>query len=304
MQIYLPIAEMAVPAESIFVVSAFVGFLSSLFGVGGGFLATPFMIFIGIPPAVAVGTQPCQIAANGVAGVLGHLRKGHVDMKMGSIMLAGSIGGSVIGIMLFKVLEYFGQIDFAISVLYIVLLGFIGTMMFFESIMVLFVRRKSVRAEFNSFNVSSFVARLPFKMRFPRSKLYISALLPAGVGFVGGILAGILGIGGAFILVPAMIYIIGMPGLMVAGTSLFQVVFTTSFATILHAVANQTVDAVLAVVMIAGGVIGARIGIIFTQYIKGAHARIILATLILIVCVQLSSHLFMEPDDLFSTVLR
>ncbi len=304
MQIYLPIAEMAVSAELIFFVSIFIGFLSGLFGVGGGFLATPFMIFMGVPPAVAVGTQPCQIVANGMSGMLGHLRKGNVDMKMGGVMLLGSLAGTFIGIFIFKLLQYMGQIDFAISFLYTVLLGSIGAMMLYESISALFFKRKTVRSEFNSFKVSSFIHSLPWKMRFPHSKLYISALLPGIIGFVSGVLAAILGIGGGFMIVPAMIYILGMPGIVVAGTSLFQIVFTTSFATIMHAVANNTVDILLAMILIAGGVIGAQVGVSFTRMVNGAHARVVLAILILIVSLQLSMKLFVTPDDLFSVVMR
>ena len=304
MQIYLPIAETAIAAESIFFVSIFVGFLSGLFGIGGGFLTTPFLIFTGVPPAVAVGTQPCQIVANGTSGMLGHLRKGHVDMKMGAVMLMGSIVGTTIGIFIFKILQYLGQIDFAISLLYTVLLGTIGSLMLLESIMNVLFKRKTVRSEFNSFKVSPLIAALPFKMRFPRSELYISALLPAGVGFVSGILAAILGIGGGFLLVPAMIYILGMPGLIVAGTSLFQIVFTTSFATFMHATANHTVDILLAVILITGGVIGAQVGVTFTRFIHGVHARIVLAILILTVSIQLSGNLFLTPLELYSTVVR
>lgn len=304
MQIYLPIAEMAIPAEMIFFVSLFVGSLSGLFGIGGGFLTTPFMIFLGIPPAVAVGTQPCQIAANGLSGMLGHLRKGHVDMKMGGMMLVGSSGGTVVGVFIFKFLQYLGQIDFAISMLYTVLLGSIGSLMLYEGISRLFAKKNSVRMEFNSFKVNRFVALLPFKMRFPHSKLYISALLPIGVGFMSGILAAILGIGGGFMIVPAMIYIIGMPGLVVAGTSLFQIVFTTSFATLMHATTNHTVDILLAVILISGGVVGAQVGVGLSKYIKTTHARIVLAVLILSVALRLSTQLFVTPDELFSTVVR
>ena len=265
MQIYLPIAEMAVSAESIFCVSIFVGFLSGIFGIGGGFLTTPFMIFMGVPPALSVGSQPCQIVANGMSGMLGHLRKGNVDMKMGFVMLIGSTFGVFIGTFIFKFLQYIGQIDFAISLLYAVLLGFIGLMMLYEGVFSLFFRRKTVRSEFNSFKVSSFIYSLPFKMRFPRSKLYMSALLPISVGFAGGILSAILGIGGGFMIVPAMIYILGVPGLIVAGTSLFQIVFTTSIATVMHAVANNTVDILLALILISGGVIGAQVGVSFSR---------------------------------------
>ncbi len=304
MQIYLPIAEMAIPAESIFFVSLFVGCLSGLFGIGGGFLTTPFMIFMGVPPAVAVGTQPCQIAANGLSGMLAHLRKGHVDVKMGAVMLLGSSVGTVIGVFVFKLLKYLGQIDFAISMLYTILLSSIGLLMLYESVSKLLRKKQSVKLEFNQFKVNDFVATLPFKMRFPKSKLYISALLPIGVGFMSGILASILGIGGGFMIVPAMIYIIGMPGIVVAGTSLFQIVFTTSFATLMHAVTNNTVDILLAVILICGGVVGAQIGAVLSRRIKTTHARVLLAVLILSVAVRLSMQVFMMPDELFSTVVR
>ncbi len=304
MQVYLPIAEMAVSAEMIFSVSAFVGFLSGLFGIGGGFLTTPFLIFTGVPAAIAVGTQPCQIVANGMSGMLGHLRKGHVDFKMGGFMLIGSTVGSLIGISIFKLLQYLGQIDFVISLLYVVLLSSIGTMMLVESIFTMFFKKKNMRSEFNTNKVTGLKAILPFKTRFNRSNLYISALLPVGVGFVGGILASILGIGGGFLLVPAMIYIIGMPTLMVAGTSLFQIVFTTSISTMLHSVTNQTVDILLAAILIAGGVIGAQFGVAFNGKIKPLHARIILALLIIVVSLRLSGNLFIEPIEIFSTVVR
>ena len=303
MQIYLPIAEMAIEMETIFILSAFVGFLSGIFGVGGGFLTTPFLIFLGIPPAVAVGTQASQLVASSVTGVLGHFKKGNVDVKMGTVMLVGGLSGSFIGIFIFKFLKYLGQIDFAVSVLYILLLGIIGSMMLYESIFSFFKKKKSVRGEFNTYKVSPFIQSLPYKMRFPRSKLYVSALLPGGIGFVGGVLASILGIGGGFILVPAMIYFMGMPILLVAGTSLFQIIFTAASATILHTVMNNTVDIILALVLIAGGVIGAQIGVMFARFVKGNYARVILALLILGVCVRLCADLFMEPDYKYSVVV-
>ena len=304
MQIYLPIAEISIAAETIFFVSAFVGCLSGMFGIGGGFLTTPFMIFMGVPAPVAVGTQPCQIAANGMSGMLGHLRKGHVDFKMGSIMLIGSTAGSVIGVNIFKILEQLGQIDFVISMLYVVLLSSIGALMLIETLLSTFVSNKQLRTQFNASHINPFMAALPFKTRFDRSNLYISALIPICVGFFSGILASILGIGGGFLLVPAMIYIIGMPGLVVAGTSLFQIVCTTSIATVLHAMANHTVDIMLAIILISGGVIGAQIGVGFAGKIKSLHARIILAVLIIAVSIQLSSNLFIAPDEIFTTVFK
>lgn len=304
MQIYLPIAEMAVEAETIFLLSVFVGVLSGVFGVGGGFLTTPFLIFTGIQPAIAVGTQACQVVASSVSGSLGHLRRGNVDLKMGFVMMGGGFFGSVIGIFIFRLLEFLGQIDLAISLLYIVFLGSIGLLMIVESSTSFFKRKKrDVRKEFNSTGMSPFIMSLPYKMRFPRSRLFISALVPGGIGFVSGILASILGIGGGFLLVPAMIYILGMPPLLVAGTALFQVIFTTACATIMHAVMNQNIDVVLGLILILGGVIGAQIGVVFARFIKGSYARIVLALLILGICARLGAGMFVRPEDLFSTVV-
>lgn len=302
MQVYLPIAEMAVPAESIFMLSAGVGVLSGIFGIGGGFLTTPFLIFMGLPPGVAVGTQSAQLLASAVAGVLGHWNKGNVDIRMGLVMAAGGLLGTFIGTFVFKVLEHTGQIDFTIYFLYIVLLGSMGLLMMAESVLA-FSGRKNPADGFNACGVSDFIARLPYKMRFARSRLYISALVPAGIGFAGGLLTSILGIGGGFILVPAMIYILGMPGLLVTGTSLFQMMFTTAFSTVMHSAANHTVDIMLALVLIVGGVIGAQIGVTFSRFIKGAPARVILALILLAVSVQMAGQLFIRPEELYSTVV-
>jgi len=249
---------------------------------------------------VAVGTQASQLVASSVSGAIGHWRRGNVDIKMGLVMLGGGILGSFVGIFIFKLLQYFGQIDFAISLIYVVLLGAIGFMMLFENIASSFFSKKTVRKEFNTLRIHPIIAALPYKMRFPRSKLFISALVPGGIGFVGGILASVLGIGGGFLLVPAMIYMLGMPTLLVAGTSLFQIIFTTAAATIMHAVFNHTVDAVLAFVLIVGGVIGAQIGLSIARFVRQDHARVILTVLVLLVCFQLCYTLFMEPGELFS----
>ena len=303
MQVHLPIAEMSVSAEIIFLVSAFVGFLSGVFGVGGGFLTTPFLIFSGIPPGIAVGTQASQLVASSVSGAIGHWRRNNVDLKMGLVMLVGGVIGSFIGIMIFKLLQYLGQVDFAISLIYVVLLSGIGIMMLTETVFSKFFKKKTVRKEFNTLKVSPFIAALPYKMLFPRSKLFISALVRGGIGFVGGILASVLGTGGGFLLVPAMIYILGMPTLLVAGTSLFQIIFTTASATIMHAVFNGTVDMILAIILILGGVIGAQFGISAARFVKPVQARIIMAVMVLLVALQLSFKLFVEPSEMFSTVM-
>ncbi len=298
MQIYLPIAEMSVPVETIFLLGAFVGFISGVFGVGGGFLTTPLLIFMGIPPAVAVGTQGSQLVASGVSGVMGYWRRKHVDFLIGTVMLVGGIVGSVVGVAFFQLIRYMGQIDFIISLLYIVLLGSIGLMMLFESVFSV-VKKNSMSSEFNRLKSPSLISRLPYKMRFPRSKLYISVFVPGGIGFVSGFLVSTMGVGGGFLLVPAMIYILGMPALLVAGTSLFQIIFTSAFSTIMHATVSQSVDILLAVILIIGGVIGAQFGVLASKKVTGARARIILALLVLGVCVQMGLQLFFIPTEIF-----
>ncbi len=303
MQIYLPIAEMTVPAEVILLMGTFVGFLSGVFGVGGGFLMTPFLIFMGLPPAVAVGTQANQLVAASLSGVLGHMKRGDVDFRMGGVMLSGSILGSIIGVFIFRMLQHFGQIDLVIPVLYVFLLGGMGVMMLKESISSL-LKRKDVEPDASKLHSHPFFQTLPCKVRFPRSRLYISALIPAGIGFVGGILVSILGVGGGFLMVPAMIYILGMPTLLVAGTSLFQIMITTIVTTIMHATTSHTVDLVLAFMLIVGGVFGAQFGVRVARRIRGVYVRGILAVILLLVALQLSGSLLVRPDDLFSTVPR
>ena len=224
-------------------------------------------------------------------------------MKMGAIMLCGGILGSLIGVFVFKFLKYLGQIDFAISVLYVLLLGTIGLLMLYEWVRS-FLKAKSSKQEFNRFKVPRWLAGLPYKMRFPKSRLYMSALAPMGIGFVIGMFSAVLGIGGGFMLVPAMIYLLGMPPLLAAGTSLFQILFITSFSTIMHASINHTVDIVLAILLIIGSVIGAQFGIVVARMIKSSHARLVLAILVLTVSMQLASQLIIQPTELYSTTVR
>ena len=298
MQIYLPIAEISVPAESLLILGVAVGFLSGVFGVGGGFLATPFLLFMGIPPAVAVATQANQLIATSVTGVLGHWRRGNVDFKLGAVMLCGGALGSIVGVMIFRLLQHFGQIDIFIAFSYVILLGSIGIMMLIESISTV-LNKSKVTQDVQSVSQREFFRNLPYKMRFMKSRLYISALLPMGVGFVGGLLVSIMGIGGGFVLVPAMIYILGMPAILVAGTSLFQIIFVSAFSCILHAVTNHTVDVLLALIMTAGGVVGAQVGVRLSRNFKGAPARIALALMIIAVCLRMLGLLFVQPADLY-----
>lgn len=298
MQIYLPIAEIPVDAFLILALGAMVGFLSGLFGVGGGFLMTPLLIFIGVPPAIAVGTQSNQLVAAGVSGAITHWRRRNVDIKMALVMLSGSMIGSFVGVRLFGILQSLGQIDLVISLLYVGLLGVIGGLMLIESVQsILRKKRKKKRGKLHKHNI---LHGLPFKTRFPRSRLYISALLPAAIGFIGGLLVAGMGIGGGFLLVPAMIYVVGMPASLVAGTSLFQIVFTTGLTTVMQATFNHTVDIVLALLLIVGGVVGAQFGTRAGSVMRGEQARALLAALVLMVAIRLAIDLFMQPLDLYS----
>jgi uncharacterized membrane protein YfcA len=303
MQVYLPIAEMTVPSGQILSLGLAVGFLSGLFGIGGGVLITPFLIFMGLPPAVAVGTQATQIIAASVSGVLGHWKRGNVDARLAFVMLGGSSIGSLAGILIFRLLQRIGQIDIAIPILYVLLLGLMGGAMLIESVFAL-LRRGQGGAEERPLHLHAAFQNLPARMRFPRSKLYVSALLPAGIGFAGGLLVSIMGIGGGFLLVPAMIYILGMPTLLVVGTSMFQIMLTTVVTTMLHALSDQTIDLVLAALLIAGGVVGTQLGLRFSRRMKGVYARAGLALLLLSVSAALGWQLFAPPDDLYSLAVR
>ncbi len=299
MQIYLPIAEMSVNAFVLLGLGGAVGFLSGLFGVGGGFLMTPLLIFIGIPPTVAVATEANQIVAASVSGALAHWRRGNVDFKMGGVLLAGGLAGSAVGIWVFTYLRSVGQIDLVISLAYVAFLGIVGTLMLFESVRAM-LRRRRLGGERRKLHQHLWVHGLPLKMRFRRSKLYISALPPLAVGFAAGILAAIMGVGGGFLMVPAMIYLIGMPTVVVVGTSLFQIIFVTANVTFLQSVTNQTVDVVLALLLLSGGVIGAQVGSIAGARMRGEQLRSLLALLVLGVCSKLLFDLIVVPDDLYS----
>ena len=299
MQIYLPIAEMSVNIFLILGMGAGVGMLSGLFGVGGGFLMTPLLIFIGVPPAVAVGTEANQIVASSVSGLLAHWRRGNVDFRMGAVLLVGGLLGSTIGVFLFRLLRGLGQIDLAISLCYVVFLGVIGALMFAESLNALLNRRK-LSAKTPRAGRHNWIHGLPFKMRFRKSKLYISALLPLAVGFVVGLLAAIMGVGGGFVMVPAMIYLLGMPTQVVVGTSLFQIIFVTANATFFQATLNQTVDVVLALLLLIGGVVGAQIGVRIGAKLRGEQLRILLALMVLAVGLRLGLDLVTTPDELFT----
>ncbi|MEM9580085.1 MAG: sulfite exporter TauE/SafE family protein [Pseudomonadota bacterium] len=298
MQIYLPIAEVSVNAFLLLGLGGMVGILSGMFGVGGGFLMTPLLFFIGIPPAVAVATEANQIVASSFSGVLAHFKRKSVDLRMGTVLLIGGLAGAALGVVLFNYLRSLGQVDLLVRLCYVVFLGIIGGLMFIESLNA--IRRSKKQAGAPKRKQRSWVHAMPFKMRFRTSGLYISVIPPLLVGLAVGVLAAIMGVGGGFIMVPAMIYLLGMPTKVVVGTSLFQIIFVTAFTTLLHATTNYTVDMVLAVLLLVGGVIGAQIGTRIGTKLKAEQLRILLAIMVLAVCSKLALDLLIMPSELFS----
>ena len=304
MSIYLPIAEMNVNIFLIVFIGMAVGALSGLFGVGGGFLMTPLLIFLGIPPVVAVGSEAPHVLASSVSGVIAHWRKKNVDFKMGFFLLSGGVVGSTVGVNLFKLLKTYGQIDIVIQFLFIIFLGFIGLSMAFESAKTTIKNYRTTSAIRTKLHQHSWIHGLPFKLRFHRSKLYISAIPPILIGFFVGVLSAMMGVGGGFIMIPAMVYILGMSTNVVVGTSLFQIIFVTANSTFFQSYLNQTVDIVLSALMIIGGVIGAQIGVRIGSQLKAEYLRGILAILVLLVCAKILSDLILTPVDLFTTSIN
>ena len=294
MYIYLPIAEQPIHSLAILGIGAFLGLIMGLVGVGGGFLLTPLMMFLGIPPPVAVASVANQLVAPSVSGVLSHWKRSNVDFKMGTVLLLGGIVGSSIGVILFNFLGKIGQLDFVIKSSYVIFLTLIGTLMFSESLRLILRTRKGkvTRGKLHQHN---WLHGLPFKIRFRKSKLYISILLPILIGVIVGILAALMGIGGGFIIVPAMIYLLGMPTSLVVGTSLFQIIFVAANTTILQASQNQTVDIVLATILLLGSVIGVQLGSRFTNILRGEYLRLILSSIIILVSLKLLIDLVSVP---------
>jgi len=299
MDIYLPIAAVSLDGFVLLILGAAVGFLSGVFGVGGGFLLTPLLILIGVPHAVAVATSANQLVGASVSGALAHWRRGHVDIAMALVMLTGGLAGSVFGVWVFALLLRFGQADLVISLSYAVLLGVLGMLMLVESVRT-FLRHRRGDPVQRKLHAHNWMHGLPFKMRFRRSKLYISILVPLGLGFLVGTLSAIMGVGGGFIMVPAMIYLLGMPTSMVPGTSLFQIIFVSAAVTVLQAVENGTVDLVLAMILLVGGVIGAQLGSRFGAKLRGEQLRAALAIVVLVVAAKLAADMTVTPDQLYS----
>lgn len=300
MQIFLPIAEVSVNAFTLVGLGGIVGLMSGLFGVGGGFLITPLLFFIGIPPPIAVATGANQVVASSVSGVLAHMKRKTVDFRMGGVLLAGGIAGSFVGVRVFAALQRIGQVDLVVQICYVLFLGLIGAMMLQESVRTIYRSRSGGAIKPRRRNQHGWVHRLPLKMKFRASGLYISAIPPIVVGLLVGVLAAIMGVGGGFIMVPAMIYLLGMPTKVVIGTSLFQITFVSAFTTLMHAVSSNTVDIMLAVLLIVGGVTGAQIGTTLGARLRAEQLRILLALLVLLVCGKLAWDLFSRPDSVYS----
>ncbi|MFD2236149.1 sulfite exporter TauE/SafE family protein [Aureimonas populi] len=303
MNLYLPIAEMSVNVFVLVGMGAAVGFLSGLFGVGGGFLITPLLIFYNIPPAIAVATGANQVIASSFSGALAHFKRGTVDFKLAGMLLAGGAAGSVAGVYLFTVLRRFGQLDLAVSLLYVVMLGVVGGLMMVESVQAMRRVHAGGSGEVKRPGHHNWVHRLPLKVRFKRSKLYVSAIPVLGLGFFIGVLAAVMGVGGGFIMVPAMIYLLRVPTSVVVGTSLVQVMFTAAVTTVLQAATNQTIDVLLAFLLMIGGVLGAQFGAEAGRKLRGDQLRALLALLVLSVAVRLLFELVTMPDELFSITL-
>ncbi len=298
MHIYLPIAEVSVDAFLLLGLGGFVGVLSGMFGVGGGFLMTPLLFFIGIPPAVAVATEANQIVASSFSGALAHLKRRTVDLKMGVVLLAGGLAGAALGVQIFNALKAIGQVELLVRLCYVAFLGTIGGLMLVESLKA--IRRSRTGRPAQRSRKSQLVNALPFKVKFRTSGIYISVIPPVAVGILVGVLAAIMGVGGGFIMVPAMIYVLGMPTKVVVGTSLFQIMFVTGFTTLLHATTNYTVDVVLAVLLLVGGVVGAQVGTRIGARLQAEQLRILLSLIVLAVCGRLALDLLVEPSEIYS----
>ncbi|MEM7568383.1 MAG: sulfite exporter TauE/SafE family protein [Pseudomonadota bacterium] len=299
MQLYLPVAEMSVNIFVIMGLGGLVGVLSGMFGVGGGFLLTPLLIFYGVPPAVAVASQANQIAGSSIAGAVGHAKQGGLDPKMGVILTLGGIAGAALGTWAFSVLQAIGQLDVTIAISYVIFLGSVGSLMLVEGVAAMRAQAGRKRKRKRTKKGKGLLRRLPFQVYFPRSKLVITALAPLCVGALVGILVAIMGVGGGFIMVPAMIYLLGMPTQVVIGTSLMQIIFVTAAVTVLHALSTQTVDAILALLLLVGAVVGTRLGIQLGRRLKAEQLRVLLALVVLSVGIKLAIDLVRPPSALY-----
>ncbi|MDO1557900.1 sulfite exporter TauE/SafE family protein [Brevundimonas sp. 2R-24] len=300
MDIYLPIAEVSVNAPLLVLLGAAVGFISGLFGIGGGFLMAPILVFLGIPPAVAVSSQASHVVASSTSSVMAYSRQKAVDYRMGGVMAVGGALGAFVGVELFRWMRLLGQADLVVAVSYLLFLGVIGALMLRESLTAILRRRSGLPQARPARRRPMWLYGLPWRMRFPRSGLYVSAIPPLGLGVFAGILSAIMGVGGGFILVPAMLYVLRMRAAVVVGTSLFQIIVTTAATTILQAGRNQTVDVVLSGLLLFGGVVGAQYGARASTRIRADELRAILALIVLMVGVYMGLTLFVRPENPFA----
>jgi len=304
MDIYLPIANLSVNALVIIGLGGIVGLLSGMFGVGGGFLTTPLLIFYGIPPTVAAASAATQVTGASVSGVFNHLTRKTVDIRMGWVMVVGGIIGALIGAVIFRLLESIGQMDTVIGILYVLMLGSIGTMMAKESIHALIISARGGRPAARKRRRHPLVTALPMRWRFYASGLYMSPLAPLLLGIFSGIITMLMGIGGGFILVPAMIYILGMSTQVVIGTSLFQILFVTMVTTMTHAVTTHAVDLVLAFLLLIGSVVGAQVGARISMTVRPEYLRVVLAFLVLVVAIRMALGLGWRPDEIYTVTAQ
>jgi hypothetical protein len=296
---YLPIAEVSVNAPLLVALGAAVGFISGLFGIGGGFLMTPVLVFMGIPPVVAVASEANHVAASSMSSVIAYGRRRAVDFRMGGVLAAGGAVGSFLGVEVFRWLRLLGQADLVVSLSYLIFLGVIGGLMLSESVGAILRRRRGDPPRPRRDRRPPWLYGLPLKMRFPRSRLYISVIPPLALGVFVGVLSAIMGVGGGFILVPAMVYVLRMPAGVVVGTSLFQIIITTSLTSVLQAGRNQTVDVVLATLLLIGGVMGAQLGAKASGRFRAEELRALLGLIVLLVGLQMGLGLFVTPDEPF-----
>ena len=299
MDFYLPIAEVSVNAPLLVALGAAVGFVSGLFGIGGGFLMTPVLVFLGIPPVVAVASEANHVAASSMSSVIAYGRRRAVDFRMGGVLAAGGAVGSFLGVEIFRWLRLLGQADLVVSLSYLIFLGVIGGLMLSESVGAILRRRRGEPPRARRDRRPLWLYGLPLKMRFPRSRLYISVIPPVALGVFVGVLSAIMGVGGGFILVPAMVYLLRMPAGVVVGTSLFQIIITTSLTSVLQAGRNQTVDIVLATLLLIGGVLGAQLGAKASARFRAEELRALLGLIVLLMGLQMGLGLFVTPDEPF-----
>ncbi len=302
MDIYLPIAEVSVNAGLLVLLGAVVGFISGLFGIGGGFLMTPILLWMGIPPVVAVASEANHVAASSASSVISYSRRRAVDFRMGGVLAAGGAVGALVGVEIFRWLRLLGQADLVVSLSYLIFLGAIGGLMLVESLGAVLRHRRGQAPSKTRDRRPVWLYGLPLKVRFPRSRLYISVIPPVVLGLFVGVLSAIMGVGGGFILVPAMVYILRMPASVVVGTSLFQIIITTSLASVLQAGRNQSVDIVLATLLLIGGVLGAQLGARASSRFRAEELRAVLGLIVLIMGLQMGLELFITPEDPFVLV--